>query len=76
MEKQGVPGSSGMMAATQTRLRARWVLEGLAFVGTSIPTPQTTLMNAPFPLGVTVPLKICVINQSGRNPPPCSKDQT
>lgn len=39
------------------------------------PTPRMALMNAPFPPGVIVPLKICVINQSGGKPPTRCTDE-
>lgn len=70
---KGVPGSAGMVAVTETQLRARGVPEGLALARNP---PGMALMSATLPLGVNDPLKIGVIDQSGKNPPPRSQDQT
>lgn len=64
---KGAPGSGGTMAARETQLGARGVRQGPAWAGRPL---GMALMNFPLPPGMSVPLKVCVISQSGRSPSP------
>lgn len=59
--------------------RASWARQKGSYIldiGLGRHPPGMVLINVPLPTGVTASLKICVINPSDRNPPPCGKDQT